>query len=465
MYTLENKWKAFSVIALGTFMMGLNASMFIIALPTIMFELNIDLTMGVIILSVLRLVSVMLLVTFGRASDMFGRTKLYLYGLIFYTIGSGLCAAAMSSFQLLFFRIIQGIGGALLIVNSVAIVIDVFPKKEVGFGLGLYISSLNVGNILGYASSGFILTMFNWRVIFLVNVPIGIIGIIWATRNLSTVNVRSSPRSFDIVGAILYSIGALLLMIALSLGSVFSYYFLILTALGIFFFIIFWIIEKHVKSPIIDFNIFRIRSFVAGNISNMLNVVAFIALPFLLTLYLQLVWELDIILVGLLFMTIDMTRFLVAAMSGKLADKYNPKAISIIAIIIMTFSFIYLSQTPEQPNIFYLVVGLFLVGLGRGMFIAPNTSFIMRNVPPDRRGVANGIRSTFGKTITTISAPLAVTLMSFFAPANLVSQAIMGTIDIALKHQLAFAICSTYVIFAVIIAPAVIPLLLHKEDK
>ena len=460
---MDYKWKAVSVTGLGSFSLSFTSSMLFVALPTIMMDLNVDLTIGSLIISSIWLVTLTLLVSIGRIADMFGRARLYFLGFIFYGIGSTLCAFANSGLLLLAFRIVQGIGSALFIANSIAIVTDAFPKNELGLGLGVHTTALNLGQILGYALSGFFIATFGWQAIFLINLPISAFGALWAKYILKDINATTKHEAFDIPGAVLYSAAIAIAMGAFSLGDVYSTNFAIMSILSIVLLVAFVFTEKHAKYPIIDPRLLKIRSFIAGNICNALNILTYVSIPFLLSLYLQLIWNLSPSDTGLLFVTLGLSRVTITAISGKLSDIYGTRWISTIGLVIFSVALIYLSGIPDSISYGYIIIGLILAGLGRGIFMTPNTKGIMSEVPPERRGIANAVRATISQTFNTLNTPLIVTFMSLFVSPALISQAIStGVITDIFKAQFANGIRNTFLILAIINGISIIPSILRE---
>ena len=197
----EYKWVVLTVTTVGAFMAALDSSVLIVGLPTVLHELNATLIHGVWVMTGYRLATTILLVSIGRIADMLGRVRLYNLGFAIFTLASALCGLSQTGDQLVLFRLIQGIGGALLIVNSVALIADVFPSKELGTGIGVNFMAFNLGSIVGYTVSGLMVELIGWRFIFFINIPVGLFGTLWAHLRLRETH-RGVSEKFDYLGAI-----------------------------------------------------------------------------------------------------------------------------------------------------------------------------------------------------------------------------------------------------------------------
>jgi EmrB/QacA subfamily drug resistance transporter len=299
---LDYKWVVVGVTTVGGFMGSVDSSIVIIALPTLLHDLNATLFEGVWVVAGYTLVMTIFLVALGRVGDMFGRVRLFNLGFAVFTIFSALCGLSQNGSQLVVFRLAQGIGAALLIVNSVALVADTFPASELGLGIGIYFMAWNVGAIAGYTLGGLIVGLIGWRFIFFVNVPIGICGTVLSHLKLKE-TYRGSSGKFDYIGTTLYSGALTSILVALTLEDVSLSLIFLLFVVGFFALVMFVLVERGSKEPALDLTLFREREFSAGNVASLLNALAFNSLPFVVTLYLELVRHLDPLTTGLLAFT------------------------------------------------------------------------------------------------------------------------------------------------------------------
>jgi EmrB/QacA subfamily drug resistance transporter len=420
-FRTQYKWFVLTVTTIGTFMVGLDASILIVGLPTLLDELEATLVHGVWIITGYRLAITILLVAIGRMADMLGRMRLYILGFALFTISSALCGMSQSGEQLILFRLLQGIGGALIIVNSVALIADAFPASELGMGIGINFMAFNLGSIMGYTLSGVIVELIGWRFIFLINIPIGLFGTLWAHLRLREILSHIS-ESFDYIGAILYSASLTLILIALSLESLTSPTAITLMAIGLAILPIFVVVEKRVAHPTLDLDLFRIRLFSAGNLASLLNSLSFSSLPFLLTLYFQMVRKEGALTTGILFIPLEIAVLIVGPLSGRLSDLYGARGLCSLGLLFSGASLLWLSTIDTGTSYVAIILALIFSGIGRGLFISPNASSIMGPVPSKRRGIANGVRTTIIQTGIVISIPLSLAFMTLGMPYEQLAQ-------------------------------------------
>ncbi|WP_455369643.1 MFS transporter [[Eubacterium] cellulosolvens] len=421
MFRTQYKWFVLTVTTIGTLMVGLDTSILIVGLPTLLNELDATLVHGVWIITSYRLAITILLVAIGRIVDMLGRVRLYILGFALFTMSSALCGISQSGEQLIAFRLLQGIGGALIIVNSVALIADAFPASELGMGIGINFMAFNLGSIMGYTLSGLIVELIGWRFIFLINIPIGLFGTLWAHLRLKEM-MSYVAESFDYIGAILYSASLTLILIALSLESPTSTTALTLMTIGLAILPLFVIVEKRVLHPTLDLDLFRIRLFSAGNLASFMNSLAFNALPFLLTLYFQIVRKEGALTTGILFIPLEIAVLIVGPLSGRLSDLYGARGLCSLGLLFSGVALLWFGAIDANTSYEAIILALIFSGVGRGLFISPNASSIMGPVPSKRRGIANGVRTTIIQTGIVISIPLSLAFMTLGMPYEQLSQ-------------------------------------------
>lgn len=424
---MEYKWTVLTVTTVGIFMATMNASIIIVGLPTIIEELDTSLFAGIWVITAYRLAITILLVTIGRFADIIGRVKLYNAGFAVYTAASFLCGLSPTAELLIAARAIQGLGAALLFVNSMTFVVDAFERSELGTAIGVNQMAINAGTIVGYTLSGVIIGLFGWRAIFWVNVPIGIFGTFWSRRKLRELYTIPEGQTFDYAGALLFSVALMLTLLALTTGDLNSAMNQALLAASAFLFIGFLIQENQTRQPVLDLRLFRIREFTAGNLSNLLNGLAFAALAFELSLYFQLVKGFDPLGTGLALIPMDLTLIVIGPISGRMSDRYGSRGLSTLGLGMTSLALLMFSTFSTDTNDLYIIAALALAGLGIGLFRSPNASSVMGSVPSDRRGVAAGIRSTVLNTSAVISLPLALTLMTAVMPYNELAGVVSAT--------------------------------------
>lgn len=455
---MEYKWTVLTVTTVGIFMSSLDASIIVVGLPTIIEDLNTSLFAGIWVITGYRLMITILLVTIGRFADILGRVKMYNGGFAVFTIGSVLCALSPTGELLIVSRLVQGFGGALLFVNSMAIVVDAFPPSELGTAIGINQMAINAGTIVGYTLSGILIGFFGWRSIFWLNVPVGLFGTVWAHRRLKELYARIGRQKFDFLGATLFSSSLTVVLLALTLGDLRSLVTQILLMASILLFVIFLVHETRIDQPVVDLSLFRIRLFTAGNFANFLNGLAFAALAFELTLYLQLVKGYTPFQTGIALIPMDFTLIVIGPIGGRLSDKYGSRGLSTLGLAVTSFALLVFTTFSINTGEAYIGGALALAGLGVGLFRSPNASSVMGSVPSERRGIGAGVRSTILNSSMVVSIPLALSLMTAVMPydrlAVVVSASTLGNSEEVL--QLLGAIRYAFYAFAAINALGVI---------
>ena len=272
------KWVVITNTTIASLMASLDVNIVIIALPAIGKHLaNTSLLDLLWVLLGYQVVIACLLVNFGRLADMFGRVKLYNLGFIIFTVGSGLCSLSKDGGELVVFRMIQAVGGALLISNSGAILVDTFPINERGKALGINRTSQIAGAAGGLVLGGFLTTVVGWQSIFWVNIPIGIFGTVWSHYRLKELGSLEKNRKLDIPGNITFAASLACLLVGISLyalGSLSLSYLALLLGSGVSLFAVFILIERRVENPMLQLSLFRIRPFSGGSFATFLNSLA-----------------------------------------------------------------------------------------------------------------------------------------------------------------------------------------------
>ena len=434
---VQEKWVALSNTTMGVLMAAINSSILLIALPSIFKGIDLNpLSPGVFayllwILMGYMIVTAVILVTIGRLSDMFGRVKLFNLGFAIFTFGSILLFLTpnkgdLGALELIVFRVVQAIGGAFLMANSNAIITDNFPKKERGFAMGVNQIAATAGMSLGIVLGG-VLSVINWRYVFLISVPVGILGTVWSYLKLKETSPKRIQK-LDIPGNLTFGIGLVILLLGVTYGLI-PYksssmgwgnpWVLLALIIGTAMLIAFPFIERKVKQPMFRLGLFKIRGFALGSFASMITGMGMMGIMFMIILLLQGIW---LPLHGysyssipfwagifMLPMTVGMAIF--GPVGGKLSDKHGSKVVATVGLIISALAILFL--TTISANFFYaeMAVLLFVFGAGYGMFNAPNASALMSSVPPEDRGVASGMFSTLRNVGSTASMGIFFTIL------------------------------------------------------
>lgn len=414
MREIEYKWIALSCTTLGALFSVLSGSTLLIALPDIMKELHASMNSIMWTIMIYLLVITILVPAIGRVADMIGRKKLYVSGFIVFTIGSLLCGFSQTAWQLILFRFIQSVGGALLVAVSTPIVADAFPRSELGKALGINGMIISVASVIGPILGGALISI-GWRWIFFINLPIGIVGSIWAGIQLKEMEHLPKKQKFDWGGTLLFSIGMLSLLIALTFGSFAGWLnqeTLLLFAAALVFIIAFIHVENRVNQPMLDLSLFKNKMLAFAYTSNLLNGIARGAVTFLLVFYFQGIKGIDPIVAGMLLAPFAIAMMIMAPLSGRMSDRYGSRMLSSVGLLISAIGLIGMMEIKATTSINSLIVWMFITGLGSGMFFPPNTSAIMGAVPAQRRGIAGGVRTMMNNAGSVISIALSMAIIS-----------------------------------------------------
>jgi EmrB/QacA subfamily drug resistance transporter len=455
------KWTALAVASLGTLVGILNASTLIIALPTMMVKLNTTLIGITWVLIVYMLILTILAPACGRLADMYGRRQLYVLGMVVFTAGSLLCGLAADVTQLIGFRVIQAIGGALLVANGTVIVVDAFPKWELGRAMGILSMIMAAAFVVGPILGG-LLTMIDWRLNFFFNVPIGIVAAYFAHTRLREVEEFTGTEPFDYTGMLVFAIAFVTLAVYGTVGVLAGFLSLpMLAALATGILSLFWFIshERKARYPLIDFSLFRIRIFTYGQFSALLNAIARGAVMMLLILFFQGPKGYDPLWASILISPLAIALIVTGPLGGSLSDKYGSRLISTTGLIISTAGLIGLAFMQYDTPYWVLAVWMFVHGFGSGLFQPPNTSAIMAAVPVDRRGFASAMRAFFNNTGMVISMTIALPLLIGMIPLDeMMNLFVVGSANLPVAIQIQFtnAICFVFLVSAILSIPAII---------
>jgi MFS family permease len=424
------KWIALSNTTLGIVMAMINASSLLIALPAIFrgIHLNpLDENNFVYLLWILMgygLVTAVLVVLFGRLGDMYGRVRMYNAGFVIFTVAAVLLSLTWGTgpagaMQIIVFRMIQAVGGAMLMSNSAAILTDAFPHDQRGMALGINIVAGLSGSFIGLILGG-VLAAVDWRLVFLINVPFGVIGTVWAFLMLRETGKRHKAR-IDWLGNITFAVGLLMVLIGVTYGikpyggsnmGWGSPFVLVMILGGAAVLVAFILIELRVPEPMFELRLFRIRAFAAGNLAVVLSSVANGGLQFMLIMWLQGIWLplhgydfKDTPLWAGIYMLPLTVGFIVAGpIFGRLSDRHGARPFATGGMLLAALSFLLLMVLPADFFYPWFALVLLLNGLAFGMFAAPNTAAIMNSVPAQNRGVASGMRAT----MQAVGMPLSI---------------------------------------------------------
>ncbi len=462
------KWIALSNTTLGVLMATINQSIVLIALPDVFRGIGLNplspgntsyllwMFMGFMV------VTAVLVVSFGRLGDMFGRVRMYNLGFLVFTVGSialtltwmhGVAAALW----LILWRIVQGVGGAFLFANATAILTDAFPSNRRGTALGLNSIAAIAGSFIGLILGG-VLGPVNWHLIFLVSVPVGVFGTVWAYFMLHDIGVRKHAR-MDWWGNVLFGGGLISVLVGITYGLLpYGGHPMgwtnpwVLTAIvgGVALLVIFVFVETKVAEPLFRMSLFKIRPFAAGNIANLAMALSRGGMQFMLIIWLQGIWlplhgysfSQTPLWAGIYLIPLTIGFLLSAPLSGILSDRFGAKAFTVGGALLTAATFLVLAFLPVNFVYWQFALLVALNGFGTGLFVSPNRAEMMNSVPANQRGAAGGMIATFMNSASVLSIGIFFSLMiiglSSKLPATLFSgltaQGVPASAAVPLSH-------------------------------
>jgi MFS family permease len=431
------KWIALTNTTLGVFMAVINSSIILISLPAIFRGIGINpLSPGNVgyllwLLMGYLLVTAVLVISLGRLGDIVGRVRIFNLGFLVFTIASVLLAidplrGSSGALWLVLWRLVQGVGGAMLFANSAAILVDAFPSDQRGLAMGVNQVAAIGGSFVGLIAGG-LLSIIDWRLVFWVSVPFGLIGTVWSYMSLRDNGIRTHAK-IDWWGNITFAVGLTALLVGIVYGiepyGVHSMGWtspLVLTSflIAAVFLVAFFIIETKALAPMFNIQLFKIRAFFMGSAAGLLAAIARGGLQFMLIIWLQGIWlplhgynYADTPLWAGIFLLPLTVGFMIAGpISGYLSDRHGARILSTTGLSVFALSFVGLLLVPTNFSYWIFAVLIFINGVGGGMFSAPNSAAIMNSVPANERGGAAGIQAAFMNTGMVLSIGIFFSLM------------------------------------------------------
>ncbi|MEW6455816.1 MAG: MFS transporter [Acidobacteriota bacterium] len=407
------KGVALLVAGLASFLTPFMGSSINIALPSIGREFATDAVLLSWVATSYLLAAAMFLVPFGRIADIYGRKRIFTYGILIYSISSILSALSPSATALISFRVFQGIGGAMIFGTGVAILTSVFPVEERGKALGINVSSVYLGLTLGPFLGGFLTQHFGWRSIFIVNGFLGLIAIAFVFWKLQGEWAEAKGEKFDFTGSIIYGLTLIMIMNGFSRLPRRSGAWLIL--IGFFGVLAFVKWEMKVERPVVDMNLFRNNTvFALSNLAALINYSATFAVGFLLSLYLQYIKGLSPQNSGLILASQPIVMAVFSPFAGRLSDKIEPRIVASTGMMVTAGGLSLFTVLNEKTTLGFIVFSLILLGFGFALFSSPNTNAVMSSVERKFYGVASGMLGTMRLTGQMLSMGIAMLILAIF---------------------------------------------------
>jgi len=462
----HHKRVALILATLGVVMVTINQSILLISLPDIFRGIHLNpLTPANVsyflwVFMGFLLVTAVLVVSLGRVGDIFGRARMFNLGFALFTFFSILLSVTFwtgtsAALWIIVMRVFQGVGGAFLFANSTAILTDAFPASERGRALGINGVGAVSGSFLGLILGG-LLGPVEWRLVFLVSVPVGLVGTIWGYRSLRDNGVRTQAR-IDWLGNATFAVG----LIALLTGMIYSLlpygghptgwsnpWVLAGVFGGIAMLIVFLWVETRVPDPMFNLSLFRIRAFSAGNLAGLMTALGRGGMQLMLIIWLQGIWlpqhgysfSQTPLWAGIYMIPLTLGLF-IGPYSGRLSDRYGARGLTVAGLILSASSFLLLEALPMNFNYWWFAILILIFAIGMGLFFSPNQAAIMNSLPPDQRGAGAGMSMTFFNAGNVLSMGLFFTIVTLGLASGLPSHLYNGLtaagVDPAAAHRVA----------------------------
>jgi EmrB/QacA subfamily drug resistance transporter len=391
------RWWVLVTIGIGTFMSALDGSVVNTLLPVLSRALGTSIAGIEWVTTIYLLVISGLLLSVGRAGDLFGHKRLYLGGFGLFILGSALCGMAGSARVLVALRAVQALGAAMLMATAPAILTRTFPPSQRGRALGAQGTFTYLGLTAGPSLGGWLATAFGWRSVFYINVPVGIVAVALAVRSIADDSVRQREERFDFVGAATFTAGLVSLMVALNQGHAWGWtspaIITLLVAASVLL-IVFLRVEARRASPMLDLSLFQSRTFSASTASALLNYACVYAVLFVLPFLLIQGRGLGTQQAGLVLTAQPIVMAVVAPISGALSDRIGSRGLATVGMLLLAAGLVCLAMLVTNGTLVSIAAALALIGLGVGVFVSPNNSALMGAAPRHRQGIAAGVLAT-----------------------------------------------------------------------
>ena len=415
MNTTNNASKTVVLVAatLAAFLTPFMGSSINIALPKIGREFEMDAVLLGWVATAYLIAAAMFLVPFGRIADIYGRKKIFTLGILLFSIASLLSGLSTSAYMLIAFRVLQGIGGAMIFGTGVAILTSVFPVGERGRVLGINVAAVYIGLSIGPFAGGFLTEHFGWRSVFYANVPLGLVVLGLILWKLKGDWAMAKGERFDFTGSVIYGIMLVAIMYGFSrLPDMLGGWLILIGFVALVAFV-WW--EMRAKSPVLNVNLFRHNIvFAFSNLAALINYSATFAVSFLLSLYLQYIKGFSPDRAGLVLISAPLVQAVFSPLAGRLSDRIEPRVLASLGMAISAAGVIMLIFLGHGTSLAFIVVSLVILGFGFALFSSPNTNAVMSSVENRYYGVASATLATMRQVGMTLSMGIAMLLFAVY---------------------------------------------------
>jgi EmrB/QacA subfamily drug resistance transporter len=414
-----SEWKVFLYTSVGVLLVFSNMTTMDVALPSIVRHFDATPTQANWILLGYMLTNTIMILAFGRLADILGRKLLYLAGMGIFTLASLGCGLAPSADVLIVFRIIQAIGAASIVTNTTALLVDAYPPQRMSLVLGMNVTVAAASSICGPLIGGALVSWWGWRALFLAGVPLGIYSLL-AGRRLLNIKAPETRESFDLAGTLLSLITLGALVFALSIGGELGWFspeILGCFAATLIGGVAFVNVQLRVRHPLVDLSILKNPDLVLAYYANFIMALVQMATLLLVSLFVQVVFGMNALAAGVRITPLAAGLMASSAIAAKLIDRVAPHRVAALGLTLITVGLLCMSvQFTGEVDERVIMSVMALIGIGVGLFMTPNTTSIMRSVPSERRGIANGLRSMMQNMGFVVGTALSLAIVT--SPLN-----------------------------------------------
>jgi len=454
-----------TVVVLGIMMTAIDVTIVLLAIPTITSSLHTNLSSSMWIITGYLLVLAILTTQFGRIGDIYGRGKMFNLGFLIFVIGSALAGLSIDISMLIISRLVQAVGGALIESNSSAVISDIFPERIRGKAFGYTSLGFNLGAMLGIVLGGVFTTFFGWSFIFYINVPIGIIAFIIGIKYIKDpVKIK---EKLDIRGMLILT--GILIFITIGATNISSIGFTLinetLLITGFILILIFYIVEKKIKFPTIDFTIFKNKILAYSLFASFFESMGYLAVTFLVIMYLQGVRGLTPFDAALLLVPGYIIGGIFSPYIGKLLDRVGARILSTLGILLIIIAVLVYLTIGKSTSYYIIIIASVISGLGASMFYPSNTKSVMTNIIKKRFGITSGILITMQNIGALFSFVVAITIASITIPRVIAYKILVGTVNLTNNISSDFIVGLHYAFIASIIILIISLIFSFKTNK
>jgi EmrB/QacA subfamily drug resistance transporter len=451
-----SKKVALVVVTIASFLTPFMMSAINIALPTIGREFAMDAVLLAWVPTSYLLSTTVFLLPFGRIADMYGRKRIFTYGIVLYIISSLLAATSTSAIMLILSLIPQGIGAAMIICSGVAIIASSYPVEGRGRALGINVAAVYLGLSLGPFLGGLLTQYFGWRSFFLTSLPLGLIVITLLLWKMKGEWAEAKGEKFDLSGSVIYSLAVVAIMYGLSiLPEILG---LVVILIGLLGFVAFFWRETKAANPLLNINLFKNnRVFAFSNFAALINYSATFAVTFLLSLYLQYTKGFSPQTAGMVLLSMPAVQAIFSPLAGRLSDRITPQILASSGMAFTTIGLILLAFLAQNTAIGFIIFSLLILGFGFAFFSSPNTNAVMSSVGTKTYGVASA----------TLATMRSVGMMLSMGIAMLISAIYVGRVEITPEYYSAFiaGMKVAFIIFAALCFVGIFASLARGKSK